>query len=744
MPNITFPYSFIAAYRKLPFELGPLPPAQPDCCILSKISEIKAANGIKSKRSAKQARVRSQQRDRSDSATENSKDATTSGGSSGGICSTSGPETLAVDTTSSTITRSMPRLLSALTEPSRRFTSSMTPVSNQTSTCTTDDDALSERRSKSRKSSVSSKLGVIDTFPAAIGNKKKTILLDAFGQPRKSPREHASTLAILSTIVQQRRKRFKELNGGISPEKMPTYMQANGLADLTDEDDCDNDSCATKNTDNCDHFDQNSHGSDSNSKLDIKQLCDKNDDVVISSEAEGDSMSEPTGHKFLLRKGIRRQMSGLAATSNEDSTKATTISRKATPIPPEDGDDDDNTQKEFKYPKMPVDDYVDPNVVARQLDAVLSECYKQVTNELSDFPLKFDEDQDPSDLVLVSTPKDFVEMVSTVKEGPLSYRTCTNTNNSGLSSFMKGKKRRNNRTGWPSVPKRRTMIKREKRNGSAVDEAGTLSNTEDDDTTIMAATTAVETDGDRIDISSHLLQDKVDEYFIQSRQRSPSGKIKQENESMDEDETVNANGDKDDYEDYDDDDDVEPFINANDNAINNVFTSSSEKAENSDIFTVSSDSLDTADLTTDRTGGNVSKRKTTVNADKDDDESTNDTDDSSSDATTIAEIIPKKKKSELKPTQMETRGKGDRINILTKHNNRLTLQPVVCVKKICEKDLYRRTYGRSASTSPQKSKESPSKPVTMNSASSRNSCSPRSKISPRKLRKPRGRYYKES
>lgn len=711
--------------------MGPLPPSQPDCCILSKINEIKAANGVKSKRPSKRNRCRVQPRDRSDSITETSaKDmtpsATTCGSSCGGGSSSLGEAPPIDHGATSALARSMPRLLSALTEPRKPYMANSTnllplspPIQTQ-SPIILDDEPMPEPRSNSRKSSVSSKLG--DNIPLAIPNKKKAILLDAFGKPRKSPREHASTLAILSNIVQQRRKRFKELNGGISPEKMPNYLHTNGtMADLTDDDDCDNDSGA--NTDNGDHFDTNSRGSDSNSK----HMADRNSDAVHSSEAEGDSASERIGgHKFLLRKGLRRQLSGLAAATNDDCSK--TASRKATPIPMDDNDDDDN-QKEIKYPKLPVDDYVDPNVVARELDAVLNECFDEVTNDLKDFELAYDEHKEPSDLVLVNTPKDFVEIVTTVREGPLTYRymNTASSNNSGLSSFMKGKKRRNNKTGWPSIPKRRTMIKREKRNSSAAIATDDVGNSDDDAT--VNATIAGETD--RVDISSHLLQNKVKEYLIHSsRQHRPSASSQGDGEQT----TINTNtlAVKDEYE-FEEDDDlcVVPYLNTNDNAINNVFTSSSEKAENSDIFTVSSDSRDTADTAAaDRAGSRTVLSHSNTNKD---DESINGTDED--DDTT------EPTKRNVMPRKMETRGKERMNNILSKHNNRL--QPVVCVKKICEKDLYRRTYGRSTSKSPQKAKESPTKQLALGSTNARSSCSPRGKTSPRKLRKPRGRYYKE-
>lgn len=771
---------------------------------MSKLNELRSAQCSKGKRPSKRNRFRGQ-RDQSDSATENSKDAT-------GV----DVQEQATETASTTITRSMPRLLSALTSDRKLTSSSFLPApslsdgsstslgggnlttaistatlqtmlfmtttttssmasasvmtntttTTTTTTNTTDDESLNGRR-KSRQNSSNSKHSLSDTFPASISNKKKTVLLDAFGQPRKSPREHASTLAILSTIVQQRRKRFKELNGGISPEKLSNFAQ-NGLAEMTDDDDSNDDSCATKNTENGDNFDLDSQGSDSMGKLD-KQIG-KLDEVVNSSEGESTiNPPEHQGHKFLLRKGMRRQASERSISGDPSKIPIPLASTtRASASMADDGEDDESSQKEFKYPKMPVDDYVDPNVVAKQLDELLNKCYEHVTNDLEDFPSSCTDTIDTTDLVLVNTPKDFIEIVSTVKEGPLTYRSMVNANKkSGLSLFMsRGKKRRNNKTGWPSVPKRKQMFKREKIDGHASEDGGAMSNTEDDDT--MATAPGGESgDVDRIDISTHLLQNKSDEFFIQSRQN-----IKQENDSMDED-TV-ANGDKDGYEEYEDDDDdgVEPFLNENDNAINNIFaTSSSEKAENSDIFTVSSDSLDTTDLTAN--GSDVIKRKTTPQnvTPKVEDESTNETDDEeSSDATTINDFIQKK----VTPTKqsnsvragvgtfsvckMETRAKGDR-NILPKYNHRFTLQPVVCVKKICEKDYYRRTYNRSSSTSPQKTKDSsPNKQTvsgmstattskTMASptslATNRNSSSPKTKVSPRKLRKPRGQYYKE-
>lgn len=712
---------------------------------------MKATKNPRNKRLTKRRSLKSK-REPNDSTTENSKDG------------------LAASDLMSTITRSMPRLLSALTDTTRKS------ASLPNSGVATDDESLSERR-KSRKNSLTSKLAAIDMLPAAIPNKKKGVLLDAFGQPRKSPREHASTLAILSGIVQQRRKRFKELNGGISPEKMPNYIQTNGSADVTDDDDCDDESCGTKNTENGDQFDQDSQGSESNSKL--EQIAEKISDGNNSSEPECEPPPrriEPKGHHFLLRKGMRRQASNLKV--NDTSKVASTSKRivattttTTTTTATDEAEEVDSNQKDLKYPKMPVDDYIDPNVVAKQLDELLNRCYENLNTDLQDFPLMLDKQSDKVDYPLVTTTTDFVQIVTTVKEGPLSYRSLVNPNKkTGLVSFLqRGKKRRNNKTGWPSVPRRKTVIKREKPDACVTEDVSTLSNTEDDDHGSLGGEVGgdvgCETEGDRIDISSRLLLNKDDEFCIQSSLGLELTDIKEEHDSMDDETIPDPSGikdeaDEDDGDENEDDDGTEEFVTENDNAVSNVFASSSEKAENSDIFTVSSDSLDTADITAERNGEAGKLKSPDCDVPKDNDESSNETEESASDDPCIPELQSKEREKRtfdgsLKLGKMETRGKNDSQSII--HNNPFALQPVVCVKKICEKELYRRAYRRSTSTSPQKHKETTAKlsiatVSTMSTISNtsatcgptnRNSCSPKSKVSPRKLRKPRGRWYRE-
>lgn len=282
------------------------------------------------------------------------------------------------------------------------------------------------------------------TLPSAITNKKKTMLLDAFGKPRKSPREHASTLAILSSLVQQRRKRVKDMNGGISPEKMPSYkaafaaaIAAHNSADVSDSEEL---------IDECEARLQIK----SATEIELKPMSSRRRsnqtpifEINKTTTIDGNDQQSNGGYHsmqqsdkiFRLRKGKRRQTESV-------SSNAESVSGKNDKI-------DDGTAaekvKEPDIPKMPVDEYVDPNKMARDLDELLANCYLDSESDLNDIPI------DCSDLILVNTSKDFVEIIETVKDGPLTYR-----------SLQRGKKRHINKTGWPSLPRKRLLPKREK------------------------------------------------------------------------------------------------------------------------------------------------------------------------------------------------------------------------------------------------------------------------------------------
>lgn len=283
------------------------------------------------------------------------------------------------------------------------------------------------------------------SLPAAISNKKKTMLLDAFGQPRKSPREHASTLAILSSLVQQRRKRIKEMNGGISPEKMPSYkaavaaaIAAQNSADVSENEDI-IDECESrlhvKSSVEIESRPMSSRRRSNQTPVSEINKTTTTDGATDPHSNSGYHSMEPTDKVIRRRKGKRRQTESLSSNCESISGKH------------EKGDDTtekDDKIKEADIPKMPVDEYIDPNKMARDLDDLLSSCYLDSESDLNDVPI------DCSDLILVNTSKDFVEIIESVKDGPLTYR-----------SLQRGKKRHINKTGWPSLPRKR-LPKREK------------------------------------------------------------------------------------------------------------------------------------------------------------------------------------------------------------------------------------------------------------------------------------------
>lgn len=275
------------------------------------------------------------------------------------------------------------------------------------------------------------------------------MLLDAFGQPRKSPREHASTLAILSSLVQQRRKRIKEINGGISPEKLPSYkaavaaaIAAQHSADVSESeelmDECDS-RLQLKATTEMETRPMSSRRR--SNQTPVFEINKGTVDGNVHQSNGGYHAMEQSDKIFRLRKGKRRQTESVSSNNESisgknDKTDDTTTAQTT--------DNNDKMKDHIDIPKMPVDEYVDPNKTARDLDDLLSNCYLDADNDLNDIPV------DCSDLILVNSSKDFVEIIESVKDGPLTYR-----------SLQRGKKRHINKTGWPSLPKKR-LPKREK------------------------------------------------------------------------------------------------------------------------------------------------------------------------------------------------------------------------------------------------------------------------------------------
>lgn len=727
----------IIAYRKLPYELGPLPPLQPDCCILSKLAAIKATKQQKTKRGLKLNHLKRQQSTSDEIHVK--KEVIDDDGDS-------------VDTTnlaSNLSTRSKPKTdVNIVTSSSSNSSSSgnninagnCTSVTNNKSTSISsmlsDENNKNERRPQT---STLSQLLLADSslnsisLPASISNKKKGMLLDAFGQPRKSPREHASTLAILSSLVQQRRKRFKEMNGGISPEKMPCYRAAVAAAIAAQQSSAEN-SGNDDNDEIADDFDERYQQQQQQLTIkssETKIICspttrrrsnqtpvfELSKNLIETSEnsPRRSSMEVQSDKFFRLRKGKRRQTESVS--SNAESTTDKTDRNNGT---------NEEKIKEIDTPKMPIDDYIDPNKIARELDELLSSCYSDVENDLNDLPVKCS-DTDCSDLILVSSPKDFIEIVETVKSGPLTYR-----------SLQRGKKRHINKTGWPSLPKKR-LPKREKHDETInTDDDGQPSITNDDEPERLT-----DIDEEEIDVDKNRIMRSDHRRLIRT-----------------------------------------PFCD--DNAVQfAVFASSSEKAENSDIFTVSSDSFldtdinDTVNTSKSRltpiTNSLVSFDRLHFNTEnylrllifyfifffivcylqpkmgsashitEDDGEISDDT---TANEDILREVCNSTPTTSARPTSileralMSTRSKNVRSPTIKDAIN-LKLQPLVCVQKISDKDLPQKSWLNNQSQVQSEQVVVDVIQVEESKPNNRTNSSPKTKTSPRKLRKPRGRWYRE-
>lgn len=519
---------------------------------------------------------------------------------------------------------------------------------------------------------------------SAISTSRRNSLLDINGQPRKSPREHASTLAILSCLVQERKKREKELNGGISPDKMRL------------------------NDDDREQTSDGSYGDESNDTDGALHTVIKQE--IESCDEDIDDV-QPTSSSAVSNIKLERvvEMNRRQTVDGNESTK-------------------EDAKDECKYPKMPHFDHVNPVKLYQQIDESLHTLYETedvlLDESYADVPISTDE---CDDLILIGTPKDFVEILLSTAPGPLRYRSLVNAKKpSALNSFSRNKKRRNNKTGWPTLPKRRILATTAMMTTTTAASSTTTTTAKkedvEDDSNSCSNLSATEPDDecddgcddnqtindDRVDISDQIENGK-DEYFIHSRQK------------------LNSMG-----EDFSKDDE---FSNDGNNS-SLLFPGTSDKAECSDIFTVSSDSLDT-DVT--ESNNKQQQQQQQLLLDKDYDVismksiiNVSDEDTSSADVT-LAEMLKKQIGVGHKMVR------SNRQKIVNKKPNKLAnnvklLQPIIYVKKINESD------SESLNKFMANKKNSP---IKDESIVRNNSSSPNTKCSPRKLRKPRGRWYRE-
>lgn len=395
--------------------------------------------------------------------------------------------------------------------------------------------------------------------------------------------------------MQQRRKREKDLNGGISPEKLvhKNHNNDDTTTDAGEEgdeyDDHDNEDDNDKDND-CDAMTEMSK-SDSESIPFVKQEYDSDGGVdgggggIINRPASSTRSRRSSffvGDEDSIISTTRSAAATTAMTSVATGRSSRTalpkiISRKntnniSTPK--------NRTKMNALSPKVPVSvEYVNPHQVCRQIDELLTADLPINDDPLDDYIDDFDMPEIPlstNDLILISTPKDFLDIVSSVAVGPLSYQSSGKMRKSiGLSSFMRcvggvsltgcNRKRRNNRTGWPSMPKRRSVvIKKEE-----LECESSNTNTEAEDNLIINVSKEMVSVAN--DNMSHLGTDEctVDYALESTAVGRPANECR------------NAGG--------------SGNFTSRDRQ-SHMFTSSSEKAENSDIFTVSSDSVDTADL----------------------------------------------------------------------------------------------------------------------------------------------------
>lgn len=470
-----------------------------------------------------------------------------------------------------------------------------------------------------------------------------------------------------------------------------------GLAEQTDSEDYDDDMTEAEPPPSEDPF----------QRVLIKQECDSDNDLAERFNTSADKFAGSS---------VSTTRAAAAAAGNDSNILVrpplATKSRSS------------STKDDMKgFPKMPIIDYQSPHKICRQIDEMLLEPLPLISDDSSGFHV-FDGPEDDvdftdipvsvnntcDDLILISTPKDLLDIVTSVAPGPLSYRSFVNLRKpTGLSSFV-NRKRRNNKTGWPSVPKRRIIATPIKKENVDDEDSCSVSNTEMED---------------NVGTSSAALVPAVDDYCVSTR---PNDCLQ--------------------------DDSRHSF----------VFTSSSEKAEHSDIFTVSSDSVDTAEMaaapripysskvingnamsattSTDFTLAHMLKTEIGVSVgendadvdedidDEDDDLLTDDEDDDDSAASQKDNILSAGVRL---PTATVTSPSAFQV-----------LQPFVRVRKINHHDLQRNRVSKNCTDTDAGSTTSSSAVLTPKKKSAPAPASPKTQFSPPKLRKPRGRWYRES
>ncbi|KAJ6645692.1 Protein chiffon [Pseudolycoriella hygida] len=465
-----FEYWGNTAYRKLPYEIGPMPPLPANCCSLSKLAHKKVElnkidRRFKIYRDQKKLKEKPPENDSDDHPDPLPQTSVDEKSLSQDIPLKASCEIANVQKNGSTAPKSRSPVIFASGSNGTRSDSG--PILTVKSTPQNDVNKSHKRNLNNDFTLTMPTEAKEIKVKSAISTSRRNSLLDINGQPRKSPREHASTLAILSCLVQERKKREKALNGGISPDKMQ----------LNDDD--------REQTSDGSYGDESSDTVVLNTA--IKQEVESCDEYADSNDLEPNTSMAVTN--------IKSEQDDELPMENEKN-------ESIVPIEPTKED----VKEEVKHPRMPRSDYVNPAKLYKEIDNLL----QSSQGEDDILPDVVSANENTDDLVLIGTPKDFVEILLSTTPGPLRYRSLVNIKKpSGLSSFSRCKKRRNNKTGWPTIPKRRILIKKEVEEDS---NSCSLSVTEPDEECDDNRTTH----DDRVDISDQLGKD---EFFIHSRQK---------------------------------------------------------------------------------------------------------------------------------------------------------------------------------------------------------------------------------
>jgi hypothetical protein len=300
------------------------------------------------------------------------------------------------------------------------------------------------------------------------GFKRKQLLID-LDKPRKSPREHASTLAILSSLIHQRKKRdsVTGLEIGETSSSNSNYLN--------------------KLTESILNNDDNTNSSNSN-------LSSCNTEVTTPVK----SPKRKPGRPFSRTKKLARQNSANEESSLYSLSTATILNRE------------DNIYTSATC------------CLKRQVDNLLNNAYLDDDIDNMSIDIKFDDDGDEEikqqhsdpllkfnlmDIDLNDPKRDFVELMSSDLSGePFTIGAAVKKEIKLKRSVhydvrkprpmgpvpkdlrWTGSKKKTNRTGWPNVVKRKIVTRKTKK---SVDEDAGDGDLCDDETVVDDAETTV-------------------------------------------------------------------------------------------------------------------------------------------------------------------------------------------------------------------------------------------------------------